>query len=71
MWLDHVVAQSVRILYWNVNYFGVLRAIAMAGAVDDHRDHASRASCMQAIYPRSPTASGVCMYCLYTAFSPA
>ena len=39
MWLDHVVAQRApRRVYWNVNYFGVIRAIAMARAVVGHRE---------------------------------
>ena len=36
--LDRVVAQRARCAYWNVNYFGVIRAIAMARAVVGHRE---------------------------------
>ena len=50
MWLDHVVAQrAARRVYWNVNYFGVIRAIAMARAVVGHalyRLHAGRRQSM-------------------------
>ena len=38
VWLDRVVAQRARCAYWNVNYFGVIRAIAMARAVVGHRE---------------------------------
>ena len=31
-------ACCVRRVYWNVNYFGVIRAIAMARAVVGHRE---------------------------------
>ena len=46
MWLDHVVAQrAARRVYWNVNYFSVIRAIAMARAVVGHRERAVPAAC--------------------------
>ena len=31
---------SAGCVYWNVNYFGVIRAIGMARAVVGHREHA-------------------------------
>ena len=53
MWLDHVVAQRAarRRVYWNVNYFSVIRAIAMTRAVVGHRNalyrlHAGRRQSM-------------------------
>ena len=45
MWLDHVVAQRAARAYWNVNYFGVIRAIAMAQAVVGHRERAVPVAC--------------------------
>ena len=33
VWLDHVFAQRAARAYWNVNYLGVIRAIAMARSV--------------------------------------
>ena len=36
---------SVRCAYWNVNYFGVIRAIAMAWAVIGHRERAVPVAC--------------------------
>ena len=48
MWLDHVVAQRAEHelrVYWNVNYFGVIRAIAMARAVVGHRERAVLVAC--------------------------
>ena len=49
VWLDHVVALALRIAraYWNVNYFGVLRAIAIARAVVGHRECAVPVACWQ------------------------
>ena len=39
MWLDQVVAhRAARRVYWNVNYFDGIRAIAMARAVVGHRE---------------------------------
>ena len=32
-------------VYWNVNYFGMIRAIAMARAVVDHRERAVPVAC--------------------------
>ena len=34
-----------RCAYWNVNYFGVIRAIAMARAVVGHRERAVPVAC--------------------------
>ena len=38
-------ACCARRVYWNVNYFGVIRAIAMARAVVGHRERAVRVAC--------------------------
>ena len=38
-------ACCARRVYWNVNYFGVIRAIAMARAVVGHREHAVPVAC--------------------------
>ena len=38
-------ACCARRVYWNVNYFGVIRAIAMARAVVDHREPAVPVAC--------------------------
>ena len=36
---------SARCAYWNVNYFGVIRVIAMARAVVGHRERAVPVAC--------------------------
>ena len=38
-------ACCARRVYWNVNYFGVIRAIAMARAVVSHRERAVPVAC--------------------------
>ena len=38
-------ACCARRVYWNVNYFGVIRAIAMARAVVGHRERAVPVAC--------------------------
>ena len=38
-------ACCVRRVYWNVNYFDMIRAIAMARAVVSHREHAVPVTC--------------------------
>ena len=43
MWLDHMDAQCVG--YWDVNYFGMIRAIAIARAVVGYREHAVPVAC--------------------------
>ena len=49
MWLDHVVAQRAARAactgIWNVNYFDVISAIAMARAVVGHRERALPVAC--------------------------
>ena len=39
------LACCARRVYWNVNYFGVIRAIAMARAVVGHRERAVPVAC--------------------------
>ena len=36
---------SVRCAFWNVNYFGMIHAIAMAWAVTGHRERAVLVAC--------------------------